>query len=129
MSAIPKEFRSKAAALSAEVTQPYPGSCKIYVESSSGAFSVGMREVRQTSTRTTNGWEDNPPIYIYDTSGPYSDPSVRVDLLKGLLPLRLPWIDARQDTEELTNFTSEYARRQLTNQALDHLRFEHLRKP
>src|SRR5947207_8855462 len=129
MSAIPKEFRSKAAALSAEATRPYPSSRKIYVDGVDGSFGVGMREVRQMSTTTANGAGENPPIYIYDTSGPYTDPNATIDLLKGLPPLRLPWIAARSDTAELPDFTSEYARRQLANGALDHLRFEHLRKP
>src|ERR1051325_5433560 len=129
MSAIPKEFRTKAAALSAEATRPSPNSRKIYVRSPNGNISVGMRQVNQTPTRTADREEQNPPIYIYDTSGPYSDPDVEIDLLRGLAPLRLSWIEARGDTEQLDSFTSEYARRQLADKSLDHFRFEHLRKP
>ncbi|HEY8555446.1 MAG TPA: phosphomethylpyrimidine synthase ThiC [Burkholderiales bacterium] len=129
MSAIPKEFLQKAAALSAEATRPYPGSRKIYVQGSRPDIRVGMREVRQSPTRTAKGLEENPPIYIYDTSGPYTDPDAQIDLTKGLPPLRLPWILERGDTEELPDLSSEYARQRRADPALAHLRFEHIRKP
>ena len=129
MSAIPKEFLKKAAALSAEATRPYPGSRKIYVQGSRPDIRVGMREVRQSSTRSAKGLEENPPIYIYDTSGPYTDPTAQIDLTKGLPPLRLPWILEREDTEELPDLTSEYARQRRADPTLAHLRFEHIRKP
>src|SRR5581483_4169675 len=129
MSAIPKEFLNKAAALSDEVTRPYPNSRKIHVEGSKADIRVGMREVRQTPTRTAKGLEENPPVYIYDTSGPYSDPTAKIDLIKGLAPVRLPWLLRRDDTEQLSDFTSDYARTRLADSALAHLRFEHIRKP
>src|SRR6266481_6349272 len=129
MSAIPRDFVDKAVALSEEVTRSYPGSHKNYVQGSSVDIRVGMREVRQAPTITVTGIEENPPIYIYDTSGPYTDPAAKIDLLKGLSPLRLSWIRERNDTEELHDFTSAYARTQLANSALAHLRFEHIRKP
>jgi phosphomethylpyrimidine synthase len=129
MSAIPKEFIAKTAALSNEATRPYPGSRKIYVQGSRSDIRVGMREVRQTSTRSAAGLEENPPIYIYDTSGPYTDPAARIDLMQGLGAARLPWILDRKDTEELAAFSSAYARAQLVNVALDPLRFAHIRKP
>jgi phosphomethylpyrimidine synthase len=129
MSAIPKEFIAKTAALSDEVTRPYPGSRKIYVQGSRSDIRVGMREVRQTSTRSAAGLEENPPIYLYDTSGPYTDPAARIDLMQGLGATRLPWILDRNDTEELADFSSAFARAQLANPALDQLRFAHIRKP
>jgi phosphomethylpyrimidine synthase len=129
MSAIPKEFLSKAAALSEETTRPYPNSRKAYLQGSRADIHVGMREVRQTPTRTSTGVEENPPIYIYDTSGPYTDPSAKINLMQGLAPVRLPWILERADTEALRDFTSEYARKQLADSGLAHLRFEHIRKP
>jgi phosphomethylpyrimidine synthase len=129
MSAIPKEFIAKTAALSDEVTRPYPGSRKIYVQGSRSDIRVGMREVRQTSTRAAAGLEENPPVYLYDTSGPYTDPEARIDLMQGLGAMRLPWILDRNDTDELAAFSSAYARAQLANAALDPLRFAHIRKP
>ena len=84
MSAIPKEFLNKAASLSDDATRPYPGSRKIYLQGSRSDVRVGMREVRQTPTRGATALEENPAIYIYDTSGPYTDPSARIDLMKGL---------------------------------------------
>src|ERR1043166_1503659 len=96
MSAIPKEFQNKAAALSDEATRPFPNSHKLYVQGTRPDIQVAMREVRQTPTRTANGAEENPPIYIYDTSGPYTDPSARIDLMKGLPALRAKWIEERK---------------------------------
>ena len=110
MSAIPKEFLQKAASLSAEATRPFPGARKIYVQGSRPDLRVGMREVRQTPTRGSGGAEENPPIYIYDTSGPYTDPSAQIDLMKGLPPLRRAWILERGDTQELADWTSAYSR-------------------
>ncbi|MFL6623104.1 MAG: phosphomethylpyrimidine synthase ThiC [Sulfurifustis sp.] len=129
MSAIPKEFLRKAAALSDAVTRPYPGSRKIHVEGTRPDIRVGMREVRQSPTPASSGAEENPPIYIYDTSGPYTEPGASIDLMKGLAPLRSAWILARNDTEELPDFTSEYTRRRHADVSLAHLRFEHIRKP
>jgi phosphomethylpyrimidine synthase len=129
MSAIPKEFLNKAASLSDAVTCPLPGSRKIFVEGSRADVRVGMREVRQTPTRAAAGLEENPPIYIYDTSGPYTDPAAKIDLIKGLAPVRSPWIGGRDDTVELPEFSSAYARQQLADATLDRLRFEHIRNP
>ena len=71
MSAIPEEFVLKAGKLSAEVTQPFPGSQKVYVQGSRPDLRVGMREIRQADTAASFGAETNPPITVYDTSGPY----------------------------------------------------------
>jgi phosphomethylpyrimidine synthase len=129
MSAIPKEFLTKAAALSEEATRPFPNSKKIYVQGSRADIQVGMREVTQTPTRTSTAPEENPPIYIYDTSGPYTDPAAHIDLLKGLPALRAKWIEERNDTELLSDFSSQFARQRHADPALSVLRFEHLRIP
>ena len=100
MSAIPKEFIQTAARLSEEVTRPYPGSRKIYLQGSRPDVRVGMREVQQQDTSASFGLEKNPPVTIYDTSGPYTDPDASIDLRKGLLPLRAAWIAERGDTEQ-----------------------------
>ena len=88
MSAIPKEFRTTTTRLSEEVTRPYPNSRKLYVTGSRPDIRVGMREVDQTPTPLAHGEEANPPIPVYDTSGPYTDPGAKIDLLKGLAALR-----------------------------------------
>jgi phosphomethylpyrimidine synthase len=129
MSAIPQEFLNKAAALSEEVTRPFPSSRKIYIAGSRPDLRVGMREVLLTPTRAATGLEENPPIPVYDTSGPYTDPTARIDLLKGLPPLREAWIVERNDTEELSDFSSEYGRARKNDSKLAALRFEHIRKP
>ena len=129
MSAIPDDFLRHTARLSEEVTRPFPRSRKIYVEGDHPGVRVPMREVSQDPTRGLQGDEENPPIYLYDTSGPYTDPEAEIDLLKGLAPLREPWIEARGDTERLEGPTSEYGRARRADPALAHLRFEHIRPP
>ena len=129
MSAIPEAFVWKTARLSEEVTRPFPRSRKIYVQGSREDLKVPMREVTQTPTQTHAGVEENPPIYLYDTSGPYTDPDARIDLLLGLPGLRSPWIEDRGDTDQLAAPSSEFGRRRQGDPALAHLRFEHLRAP
>jgi phosphomethylpyrimidine synthase len=129
MSAIPEEFIRKTGGLSDAVTQPFPRSRKIYVQGSRDDLRVPMREVSLTPTWTRSGSEDNPPVYIYDTSGPYTDPSVRIDLMAGLPDVRSAWIRERADTEQLTGPSSEYGRRRQSDPALASLRFQHIRTP
>ncbi|MCO5760846.1 MAG: phosphomethylpyrimidine synthase ThiC [Chromatiaceae bacterium] len=129
MSAIPQDFIRTTARLSEAVTRPFARSRKIYVQGSRPDLRVPMREVSQTPTQTQRGPEENPPIYVYDTSGPYTDPKARIDLLAGLPDLRGPWIEERGDTELLTAPSSTYGRQRQRDPALAHLRFEHLRVP
>ncbi len=129
MSAIPEEFVRKTSELSAEVTQPFPGSRKIHVQGSRPDLRVGMREIRQADTPASLGAESNPPITVYDTSGPYTDPDMKVDLLQGLPPLRANWIEERADTQRLDGPSSEFGRVRAADAELAALRFEHIRKP
>jgi len=129
MSAIPDEFVKKTAQLSEEVTRPFPNSRKIYVEGSRPDIRVGMRMVDQDDTAASFGAEINPPIPVYDTSGPFTDPDAHVDLMKGLPALRAAWIEERNDTEELTGPSSEFGRQRMADPELARLRFEHIRKP
>ncbi|HEX7028050.1 MAG TPA: phosphomethylpyrimidine synthase ThiC [Gammaproteobacteria bacterium] len=129
MSAIPQEFIRKTAELSADVTRSIPGSRKIYVQGSRPDIRVPMREVQCAPTPASFGAEENPPIAVYDTSGPYTDPDIPIDLLKGLPPLRDSWILERGDTTQLDGPSSEYGRNRQSDPQLRHLRFEHLRKP
>jgi phosphomethylpyrimidine synthase len=122
------EFSRKAQELSADVRQPFPASRKIYVESPNG-IRVPMREIHLGQTRTTQGLEPNPPVTVYDTSGPYTDPAARIDLLKGLAPLRDTWIGARGDTEQLGGPSSIFGRIRAADERTRELRFAHSRAP
>ncbi|WP_447863307.1 phosphomethylpyrimidine synthase ThiC [Nitrospira calida] len=92
---------------------------------------VPMREITLTPTRPANGGAPvpNPPITVYDTSGPYTDPAASVDIRKGLAPIRLPWILSRNDVEELPAVTSLYGRQRAADPRLKEIRFQHARKP
>ncbi|GAP66561.1 thiamine biosynthesis protein ThiC [Mizugakiibacter sediminis] len=129
MNAIPSDLVRAAQALSAEVTRPIPGSRKIYVRGSRGDLAVPMREIAQADTPSSFGAEKNPPLTVYDTSGPYTDPDYRVDLAAGLPALRAPWIEARGDSEALPDFTSEFSRRHAVAPQLAEVRFPTLRRP
>ena len=129
MSAIPEEFLQKTAKLSEEVTKPFPKSRKIYTEGSRADIRVPMREISQDDTHTSSAPEKNPPIYVYDTSGPYTDPEASIDLMKGLPALRERWIDERGDTEWLDGPSSEFGSARQSDPSLADLRFEHIRKP
>ena len=129
MNAIPDTFIKKTAELSKEVTQPFTNSRKIYVEGSRPDIRVGMREIMQDDTADSMGAEENPPIPVYDTSGPFTDPDVKIDLMKGIPDVRAHWIAERNDTELLEGLTSEFGKQRLNDPELAHLRFEHIRTP
>ncbi len=128
MSAVPDAIFNRAAELSAEVRRPFPASRKIHVEGPAG-IRVPMREISLSATRSESGLVPNPPVTVYDTSGPYTDPDARIDLLKGLPALRAPWIEARADTQQLNGPTSIYGRIRAADDKADHLRFDHVRAP
>lgn len=125
MSAIPDEFLSKTAHIDEASVQPFPNSHKIYVTGSRPDIRVPMREITLTDTITDQGVENNPPLTVYDTSGPYTDPAVTIDIRKGLPDVRSVWIEARDDTDVLAAQTSEYGRQRAADPKLDNLRFEH----
>ena len=129
MSAIAKTIQDKSAQLFSELTQPFSGSNKIYVQGSREDLKVGMREVSCASTSSSFGAEENPPITIYDTSGPYSEPNITIDLLRGLPRLRNNWIEERKDTEELKGPSSGFGHARQTDPLTAHLRFEHYHLP
>src|SRR3954449_1460055 len=94
------QFFARDAHVDAAAVAPLPNSRKIFVEGSRPDVRVPMREIAQSDTPASMGAEKNPAIVVYDTSGPYTDPTVTVDIRKGLPPLRLRWIDERSDTTE-----------------------------
>ena len=128
MNANPK-FLSATATVDEAAIQPLPNSRKIYVTGSRPDIRVPMREISQADTPAMFGSEKNPPIYVYDTSGPYTDPEVKIDIRAGLSTPRLPWILERNDTEELDGPTSEYGQQRLNDPKLEELRFNLHRKP
>jgi len=105
-----------------------PNSTKIYVEGSRPDIQVPMREIKLTDTIGDLA-EVNDPVHVYDTSGPYTDPSKAINLREGVEAIRSSWIAERGDTEELESFSSSFSNQRLQDQTLDELRFEHLRKP
>jgi len=129
MSAIPQEFLDRAAELSSDSTKQLDGSSKIYVEGSRPDIQVPMREIHLEDTASSFGAEKNPPIPVYDTSGPYTDPNVKIDLLKGLADVRSQWIEERGDTESLGGPSSIFGQQRQSDPALANLRFEHIRTP
>jgi phosphomethylpyrimidine synthase len=128
MNANPK-FLSATATVDEAAIAPLPNSRKIYVEGSRPDIRVPMRRISQSDTEASFGGEQNPPIYVYDTSGPYTDPDVQIDIRSGLDTPRLPWIMERADTEELPGPTSDYGIARLADPKLAELRFNLHRKP
>src|SRR5881398_1660370 len=94
---------------------------KIYLTGSRPDIRVPMREIALSG--------GNPPLRLYDTSGPYTDPDANIDLKRGLPPQRLPWILGRGDVEELPGPTSAYRRRRDEDPALGGVRFAGVRLP
>ncbi len=118
-----------ATRLSAAMTRPYPGSRRIYVTGSRPDLRVAMREILQTSTPASFGVEENPPIPVYDCSGPYGDPAAEIDLLQGVADIRSRWIEERGDCEQLSGPSSHYGVERASDPELAALRFGHLRTP
>lgn len=111
---------------------PFPKSKKIYVDGKIHDIKVAMREIEVSETIhkfSNKAPEKNTPVTVYDTSGPYTDPNVEIDVRKGLPKLRENWILDRQDVEELPSISSDYGKQRLENSELDELRFEYLQKP
>ncbi len=128
MNANPK-FIAQAARVDEAAIKPLPNSRKVYVEGSRRDIRVPMREVAQSDTPASFGAEKNPPIYVYDTSGPYTDRRTRIDIRQGLAPLRAAWIEERGDTAQLSGPTSRYGRERLIDPVLAELRFNLKRQP
>lgn len=115
--------------LDRQTVQPFPNSRKIHVVGSRPDIRVPMREISQSATPTQLGGENNPPIHVYDCSGPYTDPKVNISLQDGLEPVRENWIEERQDTRKVEQLGSRYSRERASDVSLDHLRFNLTRTP
>ena len=129
MNANPK-FLAMSATVDQAALAHFPSSEKTYVTGSRPDLRVPMRKISQIDTPLSEGMsEPNPPIYVYDCSGPYTDPLAKIDIRKGLLPIRETWITERGDTEKLNTLSSAYAERRLRDTSLAHLRFNLTRAP
>ncbi|RRV36231.1 phosphomethylpyrimidine synthase ThiC [Stutzerimonas stutzeri] len=120
---------SESAQVDQQSIQPFPRSQKIYVQGSRPDIRVPMREISLDVTPTDFGGEINAPVTVYDTSGPYTDPNVTIDVRKGLADVRSAWIEDRGDTEKLPGLTSEFGQRRLNDAELSAMRFAHVRNP
>src|SRR5712671_5401241 len=128
MNANPK-FLAETARVDGAAVKPMPNSRKVYVGGSRQDLLVPMREVAQSDTPASLGAEKNPAIFVYDTSGPYTDPEVKIDIRAGLAPVRANWIRERADTVELPGPTSKYGLERLGDPKLAEMRFSLKRKP
>ena len=109
---------------------PFPGSRKVYIPGKLFPVQVAMREITLSDTRLSNGnKEKNPPITVYDTSGPYTDKDITIDVRRGIPRIREQWIIDRKDVEVLDHITSDYGKKRLNDTTLDHLRFEFRHQP
>lgn len=129
MSATEHKNLSESAQVDQQSVQPLPNSRKVYVQGSRPDIRVPMREISLADTPTDFGGEKNAPVLVYDTSGPYTDPNVTIDVRKGLADVRSAWIDERGDTEKLPGLTSEFGNRRLNDAELTQMRFAHVRNP
>ncbi|TSE30984.1 Phosphomethylpyrimidine synthase [Tepidimonas thermarum] len=128
MNAPTDRFLATEAQVDPAAVAPLPRSRKIYVQGSRPDIRVPMREIQQSDTPAAFGAEPNPPIFVYDTSGPYTDPAVHIDIRQGLPALRQRWIDERGDTEWLPDLSSAYGRARAADAALAALRFPGLQR-
>ena len=101
-------------------TRPVPGSHKLYIEGTRAEVRVPFREIET---------EGDIGLLVYDTSGPYTDPSVSIDVRRGITPHRTAWIRARAESEELEQSSSDYGRMRERDSRLAALRFPHRRRP
>ena len=108
--------------------EPFPNSKKVYAKGSRDDINVPMRQIKLTDTIGDLA-EKNDPIHVYDTSGPYTDPTKTISYRDGIESVRSNWIEERGDTEVLDGVSSNFSNERLNNKELDELRFEHLRAP
>ncbi|MGB7990707.1 MAG: phosphomethylpyrimidine synthase ThiC, partial [Candidatus Methylophosphatis roskildensis] len=123
-----EKFIASDAHVDAAAVAPLPNSRKIHVEGSRPDIRVPMREISQSDTPASFGSEANPPVTVYDCSGPYSDPQAKIDIRSGLPALRAQWIAERGDSEALAALTSHYGTERAADPATAELRFPGLQR-
>ncbi len=112
-------------------TEPFPNSEKVYINGKLLPFiKVPMRKIKLSPTKLSNEkMVENPDVYVYDTSGPYTDPNIKIDVYKGIERIREQWIKDRNDVEQLSDFTSDYTRQRNKDEKLNSIRFPNISKP
>jgi phosphomethylpyrimidine synthase len=111
-------------------TTPFPKSKKVFVKGKLNDVAVAMREIKTEDIYVNEkGEKENFRITVYDTSGPYTDQNENIDVQKGIKPLRAEWINSRNDTEQLTDFSSNYSNERLNDKTLNSIHFKNIRKP
>jgi len=123
------KFISETAEIDPATKLPFANSRKVYVQGSRPDIQVPFREISLSDTPSQFGAEKNPPVVVYDTSGPYTDPKVNIDIRNGLPALRAPWIMERGDVEQLDGPSSEFGHQRLVDPELAEMRFNLNRKP
>ena len=123
------QFLNETASLDPEALKSFAKSKKVYVTGSRPDLKVPFREISLSDTPSSFGAEKNPPVMVYDTSGPYTDPDYQIDIRNGLPSLRSQWIDERNDTEFLDGPSSVFGHERKTNPELSKMRFNLLRQP
>jgi phosphomethylpyrimidine synthase len=122
-------FVGETAEIDPATKQPFTNSRKVYVQGSRPDIQVPFREISLSDTPSAFGAEKNPPVMVYDTSGPYTDPNVKIDIRNGLPALRAKWIEERNDTEQLDGPSSAFGVERQNDPALAEMRFNLSRKP
>ncbi|CAM8394125.1 ThiC Thiamine biosynthesis protein ThiC [Candidatus Methylopumilus universalis] len=123
------QFLNETASLDPEALKSFAKSKKVYITGSRPDLKVPFREISLSDTPSSFGAEKNPPVMVYDTSGPYTDPDYQIDIRNGLPSLRSQWINERNDTEFLDGPTSIFGHERKTNPDLAQMRFNLLRQP
>ena len=119
------DIESKINQVQTTSAQVFPGSSKVYVTGSSGNIRVPFRQIEQSQTPAgKDGYEMNPPIFVYDTTGPYTDPGAAINLTHGLTPIRTAWIEARKDSAVLAGISSQYGQIRARDPKTDHLKYK-----
>ncbi len=123
------KFLNETASVDEAAIKPFAKSRKIYVEGSSPDIRVPFREISLSDTPSAFGAEKNPPVVVYDTSGPYTDPTISIDIRNGLPAMRAKWIEDRNDTEQLDGPTSAFGQQRKVDPELSEMRFNLTRLP
>jgi phosphomethylpyrimidine synthase len=123
------KFLNETASVDEGATKPFAKSRKVYVTGSRPDIRVPFREISLSDTPSAFGADKNPPVVVYDTSGPYTDPDISIDIRNGLPALRAGWIAERNDTEQLDGPSSSFGQQRLTDPELSEMRFNLHRKP